>query len=42
VNKWERRERKLRKRRSLQMVVSNRSLKSVLLTVIVKKGKKGK
>jgi len=38
--KWERRERKLRKRRELAMVVSNRNLKTVIVAVIIKKGKR--
>jgi hypothetical protein len=37
--KWDRRDRKLRKRRSLDMVVSGRSTKTVLLQVIGKKAK---
>lgn len=40
--KWEQRDRKLRKRRSLDMVVSGRSTKSVLLPLLGKKAKKEK
>lgn len=36
MEKWERRERKLRKRRSQDMVVSNRSIKTVLLPALGK------
>lgn len=36
MEKWERRERKLRKRRSADMVVSNRSIKTVILPAIGK------
>lgn len=42
MEKWERRERKLRKRRSLDMVVTNRSIKTVVLPVIGKKAKEAK
>lgn len=39
MEKWERRERKLRKRKSMDMVVSNRSIKTVVLATIGKKAK---
>jgi hypothetical protein len=42
MEKWERRERKLRKRRSQDMVVSNRSLKTVILPTIGKKAQEVK
>jgi hypothetical protein len=42
MEKWERRERKLRKRRSQDMVVSNRSLKTVILPAIGKAAKEAK
>lgn len=42
MEKWERRERKLRKRRSQDMVVSNRSIKTVILPTIGKKAENTK
>lgn len=40
MEKWERRERKLRKRKSMDMVVTNRSIKTVILPTIGKAAEK--
>lgn len=38
--RWDRRDRKLRKRRALSMVVSNRSMKTVILPMLGKRAAK--
>lgn len=40
--RWERRDRKLAKRRSLKMVVSNRSLKTTILPMLGKRAQQAK